>query len=78
MIEPSAVCINGGNPAAARSGIFNKVYKCRDCYSRDKKRDEKNGWLTLLGCGGCLIIALIIVLIMGCGVAVGVTMASRL
>ena len=81
MIEPGMVCVNCGNPAAARSGIFNKVYKCRDCYSRDKTRDEKNGRLfAFLSCGGCLIIALImlIIVIMGCGVAVGVTMASRL
>jgi hypothetical protein len=74
MIEPGAVCANCGKPAAARSGIFNKIYKCGDCHSRDEKR----GWLlALLGCGGCLLIALMMV-IMGCGVAVGVTMASRL
>ena len=72
MIEPGTVCVYCGKPAAARSGIFNKIYKCRDCHSRDEQR----GWLfAFLGCGGCLLIALMMV-IMGCGVAVGVTMAS--
>ena len=74
MIDPDVVCVYCGNPAAARTGIFNKIYKCRDCYSRDEKR----GWLfALLGCGGCLAIALMME-IMGCGVAVGVTMAGRM
>lgn len=66
MVEPGAVCVYCGNPAVARSGIFNKVYKCRDCYDRDERR----GWLfALIGCGGCLgIIALVV--LTGCGVAV--------
>ena len=74
MIDPNAVCINCGQPAAARRGIINRVYKCGDCYTRDERR----GWLlALISCGGCLGIMALMVIMTACGVAAGVTYISK-
>ena len=66
MIEPNTVCVSCGQPASRRSGIFNKVYRCNDCHASY----EKKGWLlTFLGCGGCLGILLLALLMGSCGAA---------
>ena len=73
MIEPDAVCVSCGQPAAARSGIFNKVYRCRDCYASEEK---KNWLLTFLSCGGCFGLLALMVIMGSCGAAMVLKVAS--
>ena len=74
MIEPGMVCVSCGQPASWRSGIFNKVYRCEDCH----EKEERKGWLALLGCGvGCLVVIAILVLA-GCGAASALIVVSKL
>ena len=74
MVASGAVCVYCGQPAAARSGVFNRVYKCRDCQSRDEKRGRL---LALSTCGGCLGIMALFVVMMTCGGAAGVMMLTQ-
>ena len=73
MMEPSLVCVDCEQPASRRSGIFNKVYRCRDCHAKLEMR----GWVfALVGCGGALgIIALLT--LTSCGAAVALMVAAK-
>ncbi len=67
------VCVDCGQPASRRSGIFNKVYRCQDCHAKL----EKKGWLfALVGCGGALAIIALLTLA-SCGTAVALVAAVR-
>ena len=73
MIEPNIVCADCGQPASRRSGIFNKVYRCQDCHAKL----EKKSWLiSLVGCGGCLGVLVLMLMMGSCGAAATLMIAK--
>ena len=51
-----------------------QAYRCEDCH----EKEERKGWLALLGCGGGCLVVIALLVLAGCGSASALIVVSKL